>query len=45
MSAPDLNSNTYSMPFLTNEFLEIFEDLFMMTLFAKITHIHGQVKN
>ena len=35
MSASDQNSN---MPFLRNEFLKIFEDVFMMTLFTKMTH-------
>ena len=33
------------MPFLRNEFLKIFEDLFTMTLFTKITHIYDQTKN
>ena len=30
------------MPFLSNEFLKVFEDFFTMTLFAKMTHIYDQ---
>ena len=37
MRASDQNS---SMPFLRNELLKIFEDLFTMTLFTKMTHIY-----
>ena len=42
MSASDQNSN---MPFLRNEFSKIFEDLFTMTLFSKMTQIYDQTKN
>ena len=42
MSAPDQNFN---MPFLRNEFLKIFEDLFILTLFSKMTDIYDQTKN
>ena len=33
------------MPFLRNEFSKNFEDLFTMTLFAKMTHIYDQTKD
>ena len=42
MGASDQNAN---IPFLRNEFLKVFEDLFTMTLFTKMTHIYGQTKN
>ena len=42
MSASDQISN---MPFLRNEFSKIFQDLFTMTLFTKMTHIYDQTKN
>ena len=42
MSASDQNSNKL---FLRNAFSQIFEDLFTMTLFTKITHIYDQTKN
>ena len=40
--ALDQNSNT---PFLRNEFLKIFEHLFMMKLFTEMTHIYDKMKN
>ena len=42
MSASDQNS---TMPFLRNEFSKIFEEIFTMTLFTKMTHIYDQTKN
>ena len=33
------------MPFLRNEFLKIFEDLFTMTEFTKMTHIYVRTQN
>ena len=42
MSASGQNSN---MPFLRNELLKIFEDLFTMKLFTNMTHIYDQTKN
>ena len=32
------------MPFLRNEFLKIFEDVFTKMLFTEMTHIHDQRK-
>ena len=42
MSASDLNFN---MPLSRNEFSKIFEDLFTMTLFEKMTDIYDRTKN
>ena len=42
MTASDQNSN---MPLLRNDFSKIFEDLFTMTWFAKLTHIYDDTKN
>ena len=38
------NKNSY-MPFLRNEFSKVFEDLFTIALFRKMTHIYDQMKN
>ena len=42
ISALDQNSN---MPFLRNEFLEIFEDLFTIAWFSKMKIIYDQTQN
>ena len=45
MSASDQNSNMPFLRILRNEFSKIFEDLFTMTKFTKITDIHDQTKD
>ena len=42
MNVSDQNS---TMPFLRNEFSKIFEDIFTMTFFTKVTNINDHTKN